>query len=811
MQTVVTAPFRFGRFELDPAARQLRAEGNSVALGGRALDLLIALVERRDRLVTKDELFELAWPGLVVEEGNLHVQISALRKTLGANAISTIPGRGYRFALELSPSTDSFHETRAVRHNLPMQLTSFVGHDDDLNAYAEILEQTRLLTLTGIGGCGKTRLAIKLAERVVDSFADGVCYADLAPLFDAERLPLTIATVLGVAIESNLSVVDALCGHLAGRDLLLVLDNCEHLTAACAALLPRLLAAAPSLRLLVTSREGLGIPGERIAAVRSLTFPPPDSKVDCETLEACEAVRLFVDRVRLWVPEFSLSAETANAVAEISRRLDGIPLAIELAAARMKVLSIEEIRDRLHDRFRLLVGGGRAAVARHQTLMAVVQWSYEHLTADEQRLLNRLAVFVGDWTLRAAAFVAGDGSNEYGVLNMLSRLAELSLITCRRVDGAATRYAMLETVRQYALERLNESGEGDTAQNRHLEYYLALSEEAERQLHGAGQSEWLAQFELERENFLAAHARCDVAEGGAEAGMRLAFNLMRYFKHRGLMPVALRICEKAIARPGAQKDGMVRGRALWAAGMLSYFMGRYDAAADYMAESLAIARAAGDESRMASAEHMLGAAELARGNKTLALSHVEGALNISRVIGDKYQLASALNSLAELHRAEGLLHVARPLYEEALNLERQLGDRIRASNELGNLAKTLIGLGLGGQSMDPLSDGLAFADKAGLKRICIAHLDCVAGLATYFGEPALALRLFGAIERHADEMGIRREPADELFIAPLIATAREKLGLECSARCEADGRVLSYGEAVNEARTWLESRTLKSQ
>jgi non-specific serine/threonine protein kinase len=259
--------------------------------------------------------------------------------------------------LERVPGGEPSASPVAQRHNLPPQLTSFVGHEDDLDDYAALLGETRLLTLTGIGGCGKTRIAIKLAERVLPSFPDGVWYVDLAPLLDAERVALTVATTLGIRERNDWPIVDTLCDRLAGQRMLLVVDNCDHLVAACAALIKRVIGAAPGVRVLAGSREGLGVPGERAVTVRSLSFPPPGTKHQRQALEACEAVRLFVGRAQLSAADFSLADDTADAVAEICRRLDGIPLAIELAAARVKVLSVEEIRARLDDRFQLLTGG----------------------------------------------------------------------------------------------------------------------------------------------------------------------------------------------------------------------------------------------------------------------------------------------------------------------------------------------------------------------------------------------------------------------------------------------------------------------
>jgi non-specific serine/threonine protein kinase len=803
----LNSPYRFGRFELNPTTRQLLADGRPVVLGDRAFDVLLALVERAGQLVPKDELLDLVWPGLVVEENNLQVQVSTLRKILGAAAIATTAGRGYRFTLALAADGESPSPPVAQRHNLPQQLTSFIGHEDELEEFAALLDQTRLLTLTGIGGCGKTRLAIKLAERILQSFPDGVWYVDMAPLLDAERVALTVATTLDIREEKDRPIVDTLCGRLASQRALLILDNCEHLVAACAALLQRLISAAPGVRVLAASREGLSVPGERAVTVRSLSFPPPGSKHELPALEACEAVRLFVERAQLSVPKFSLADDTADAVAEICRRLDGIPLAIELAAARVKILSVEEIRARLDDRFRLLTGGSRTALARQQTLLATIQWSYDHLAPDQRQLLRRLSVFVGGWTLGGAVRVAGEPLDEYAVLDLLARLVDQSLVTTHRAEEGTTRYSMLETVRQYAHDRLNEAGEGEATRNRHLEFYVALAEEAEPELVGREQSAWFARLDPERENFLAAHAWCDRAEELAELGLRLVFSLKVYLLNRGLVALGHRVTVEALMRPGAQGRDLARCRALWAASELSYFIGRYGEATDYVGMSLTISRELRDKGREAEALRCLGYVLLARGDRVMARGHLQEALALSRQLADKNQLSKTLTSLAELHRAEGELDKAELLYEEALALSRERGDRAGIAINLVNLARTSMSLGLGDRARGMVREALAIAEEIGSKRLGVVQLECAVGLAAFFSEWECAARLYGATEALSEKMGYQPEPVDEAFQAPLIRRTREALGAAAFAAAESAGRSLSYDEAIAEARSWLEQRS----
>jgi len=414
--------YRFGRFVVQPRERRLLVDGQPVLAGPRAFDVLLALIERAGQLVTKDELLGRVWPKLIVEENNLQVQVSALRKILGQDAIVTIPGQGYRFtpvAKLIEGEIADF--ALAHTHNLPQPLTSFVGHENDLAEYAQMLRETRLLTLTGIGGCGKTRLAIELARSVLPSFPDGVRFVDLAPVTEADRVATAVAVALEVRELVDQPVEETLVRHVADRRLLIVLDNCEHLLDACAALVERLLTAAPGIRALITSREGFGIAGERIMRVRSLALPSPTAAADCEVIGMFESVRLFLDRVRHVAVDFVLSESNAGAIADICRRLDGIPLALELAAARVKLLSVEQIRERLDDRFRLLTGNSRA-MSRHQTLLATLQWSYEHLAPDQQRLLRRLSVFSDGWTLDGAIRVGGAPKHTLDARQHLSRI-----------------------------------------------------------------------------------------------------------------------------------------------------------------------------------------------------------------------------------------------------------------------------------------------------------------------------------------------------------------------------------------------------
>ena len=425
-------------------------------------------------------------------------------------------------------------------HNLPAQLTSFVGREREMPEIASLLDATRLLTLTGAGGSGKTRLGLEVAGRLTEDFRDGVWLADLARLADPNLVPQAIAAALGVRDEGLRPLLDQLSDYCQPREMLLLLDNCEHLIDACAAVAHRLLSAAPDLKILATSREPMGIGGEITFVVPTLAVPDPGSLPPLDALMRFDAIRLFTERARIARPDFALTEANGAAVAEICRRLDGMPLAIELAASRVRLLPVEEIRARLADRFELLTGGSRIALPRHQTLRATIEWSYALLTEPERGLLRRLAVFAGGWTLQAAEVVCGvhDDAAQPHVLDLMARLADKSLVI-PEWRGRAGRYGMLETLRQFALEQLEQCGEAADTRRRHAAYFVALAEEAEEALMGSEQRAWQARLDDEHNNiqvafdWLASAEARSVQARPEEAALRMAGALWRYWEVRG--------------------------------------------------------------------------------------------------------------------------------------------------------------------------------------------------------------------------------------------------------------------------------------
>lgn len=690
----------------------------------------------------------------------------------------------------------------ATPNNLPQQVSSFIGRKRELGQVRTLLAQTRLLTLLGTGGIGKTRLSLQAAVESLDAYADGVWFVELAALTDPRLVAQAVASALGVVEEGGRPVVEALVHHVRERCLLLILDNCEHLVDACAEISAALLQAGPQLSILASSREPLRVPGETTYPVPPLGVPDAGVPGVNDELVRCDAVRLFADRAGAAVPDFRVTRDNAAAVAEICRRLDGIPLALELAAARLRVLSPEKIAARLDDCFRMLTGGSRSALPRQQTLRALIDWSHDLLTEAERVLLRRLAVFAGGWTLESAEAVGAGGTiMAADVLDLLTRLAEKSLVV---VESGGDRYRLLETVRQYARERLVEAGEANDAHWRHLAFFLALAGAAKTGLDGSEQVQWLDRLDLERENLLAAHAWCDEDAAHAEAGLQLVEPLTKYWVFRGLLALGQRVTAEALDRPAAQARTMARCQALHGAGWLACFTGCYEPARAVLEESLDIARAMGDESRVAAVLQPLAFAVLGLGDLPAARSHSEEGLAIARRKGDRRQIAAALTGLAQVCRMQGDTAAAEPMYEQALALERELGARESVAIGLLNLAMVAISRQATTQAGEFLAEALAIVVATGARRTGQSALDVCAGLGAARGEAELAARLYGAAQALADETGSRRDPTDDAFLAPLMAQARTTLGPLRFTAEESAGGALAYDAAVALARGWLD-------
>jgi len=439
----------------------------------------------------------------------------------------------------------------SISNNLPIQLTSFIGREKEIHEVEETLTTHRLVTLVGPGGTGKTRLSLQVAHELLKQYPDGVWFVELAPILDPLLVPRTTAVAIGLRDEPQRPVIDMLCDYLHEKNMLIVLDNCEHLVSACAQMTDRILRAAPNMHILASSREALGITGEMTYRVPSLGLPDLDHPPSIDSLTQCEAVRLFIDRAISATSTFSVTKENASSITRICHRLDGIPLAIELAAAKVRVLSVDQIARRLDDRFKLLAGGSRTALERHQTLRAAIDWGYNLLSPIEQTLFHRLSIFVNGWTLEAAESVcvveATHSEGRSGdILYLLEQLINKSFVI-KEESGSESRYHMLETIKQYANEKLVDAGESNTIRDRHLNYFLTLAETAEPHLIQPEQLEWLAQIEADYQNLRAA-LEWSLDKESPEASMRLCNALGRFWGFRGYWQEASGWISNALAK-----------------------------------------------------------------------------------------------------------------------------------------------------------------------------------------------------------------------------------------------------------------------
>jgi predicted ATPase/class 3 adenylate cyclase len=638
----------------------------------------------------------------------------------------------------------------AAQHNLPVQVTSFVGREAEMAEVTRLLTTTHLLTLTGAGGCGKTRLALQVAAEVMDAYPDGVWVVELAPLADPALVAQTVASVVGVRETAGRPLQHTIIDSLRSRQLLLVLDNCEHLLDACAALADGLMRGCPRLRILATSREVLGITGETSWRVPSLSAPPPTGSPSVAALGQYEAVRLFVERALAVQPDFQVTPANGPAIAQVCWRLDGIPLAIELAVARLRVLTPEQIVSRLDDRFRLLTGGSRTALRRQQTLEATIDWSYSLLTKPEHELLRRLAVFAGGWTLAAAEdVVAAQGTEACDVLDRLVRLVEKSLVVAEPGSAGETRYGLLETVRQYARERLEETSVGGSedemtlVRDRHLAYFLRLAEEAEPELRDIDQDRWLVRLETEHDNFRAA-LEWAVARHPI-AGLRLAAALIWFWYLHGHFGEGRRWVERGLAAvPAVPRDELAtkalagaeerellaaRARAIWSVCVLIIGLADYTRATDLGEESLAIARYLDEPDLTAWALMACGIAEWYRGNLQRAADHLSEALGLFRTLGKAWETAYAAASLGIVLHDLGEDERALQLLEESLAMLRRRPEVWALAIALRNLATVIHAQGDHARALVLLEEALALRRQSGDKRGMALALNNLAGMA----------------------------------------------------------------------------------
>ena len=651
------------RVALHTAEAQLRDEGNYFGLALSRCARLRELAHGGQVLVSR------ATHDLVVDR----LPAGARLVDRGVHRLRDLGRREHVHELLDDDDPQEFPALRSLDvlpNNLPDQLTSFVGRVGELREIQAALDSTRLLTLTGAGGCGKTRLALQSAADTVDRHLDGSWWVELAPLVSSEQIGPALAAAIGVRPLPGQTALDAAVSHLAGRRALVVLDNCEHLLEPSAAVAEAVLRAGPAVVVLATSRAPLGVAGETNWRVPSLSLPAERAHEPVGALAQSDAVRLFIERALKVRPNFAITNDNAPSVAGICHALDGIPLAIELAAARVRLMAVEEIAAALTDRFRLLTGGTRSALPRQQTLRASVDWSYELLSGDERTLLRRLAVFIGGWTLDLAENVtAGDQLDRYAVLDVLSSLVDKSLVLVEDRERS-TRYRLLETVRQYALDHLAQSPEAPTLRDRHRDALLALAERVETHLVTVDQHRWLRTLAAEDANLTQALEHATQTDPGK--ALRLAVALTFYWKLQGRFVAAETGYAHALDAAGT--DAPLRARALWGRAYLLAYAGGYEEALEYAQAALELAEAAGDRSTMARALDALGTVTLFADPQATRPGQ-ERSVALARESGDDWCLADATQILAFTYAIEGRQDEALAVAEGVLPLIERMGYR----------------------------------------------------------------------------------------------------------------------------------------
>jgi predicted ATPase/class 3 adenylate cyclase len=713
---------------------------------------------------------------------------------LGTHRLRSLDGPAQRLYQVTGPGLESRfpppRTSEAPRNNLRLEVTSFIGREREIGLAAGILEHASLLTLTGPGGVGKTRLGLRLARTVLDQFDDGVWVVECGALSDPAIVLTTVAGALGLTEQTGRPLTATIVEHLRGKRLLLVLDDCDPVLSACAELADALVRTCPHVRIVVTSREALGVPGESIMPIASLATPRTDVELAPGELEEIDACRLFVERARAVQPGFGLTRENASAVVQLCRRLDGVPLAIELAAARVRTLPVEQIAARLDDRFRLLTGGSRAVVARHQTLRATIDWSFDLLTDPEKAVLRRLSVFAGGAPLEAAESVCeGDPVESFEVLDLLGRLIEKSLVFTDPASAEA-RFRLLETVREYARTRLVEAGEAETALRRHRDWYLAMVEEASAVFfQGPEPIEWLARLDREHDDLRAAMGWCLDQPGEGHAGLRMAAGLWRYWEIRGYLAEGRRWLERMMEAVRGERSNL-RANALTGAGNLAFMQGDFAAASSFHEASLALHRQIGDQQSVAYAANNLANAALQLGDHARARRLYEETLEITRELGDRRGMIFGAINLATVATSEGDVATAHELQDEILVSIRGLGDRWIEAFALDSFGSAAGRAGDHQEAATLLGEALTIlegiGDRRGVARV-LAHLGQIA-LAD--GDAAGARELFGR------SLAIRQGLGD----MPGLATAMENLaGSVAPDAPEAAARLDAAAESLREA------------
>lgn len=727
---------------------------------------------------------------LFIAERTAEGHVQQIRNKLGFDTRSQIASWVTRQTLTPAGIRPAGATPRPV-HNLPAQLTSFIGREHELREVRRLLQRTRLLTIVGPGGCGKTRLALQAAADVLHRFPDGAWFIELGSVTDPSVVPQVLAGALAIRETEGADLLDGIATELSTSrcrlQCLMILDNCEHLIEGCAGTAQALLRACPTLTILCTSREPLHVSGEAVCKLPPLSVPERDAAQSADHVRRSEAVQLFVDRASLSEPQFELDDANAGTVAEVCRRLDGIPLALELAATHVGLLSLEGLLRNLEDRIRLL--RRRAVPSRQETLWAAVGWSYDLLSEPERRLFRRLSVLSGGFTLEAAEAVLAGEAGGPGTLQLITVLVDKSLLL--RVANR-DRYRMLETIRQYGAEQLAGQGEEDSARRRHVDYFLALAERAAGELTGPDQPAWLERLADEHDNLRVA---LELSRGqDVELRLNLVLALERFWLVRGHLTEGLTWFEEVLSTPA--KPTATRARALNAAAGLAWRLGELTQARGQLEASLAVWRELGDQPGVQACLANLGVLASTQGDWEMARTFFEDSLTLARRLGQE-------RAIALLHDNLGLLAGHRGDHETALSHLSQAMEILRRAGDAGRMANTLANLGLVAlyrrrvdEASEHYAESLQILRTLGERQNVAECLEGVASIAASRGDLDRALRLGGAAAAIREGIGAPQRPWSERLVEEWRAAAHESVGPTATLVWE-EGRALTAGQAID--------------
>ena len=735
-----------------------------------------------------------------------HLPEGVALRDLGERRLRDLNRPEHVFQVTAADLPSDFPALRSLEifpNNLPVQLTSFIGRDKEMTEVKRLLGTTHLLTLTGTGGTGKTRLSVQVAADLLDQFPDGVWLIELATISDPDQVASAVAAPLRVRDEPEQQMLVTLTNFLRHKKIMIILDNCEHLVAECARIAETLLRACPGLQILASSREPLGIGGERTWPVPSLSIPEGWREEirgahAAERLTQYESVRLFIDRATAVRPGFKVTNDNAPYVAEICWRLDGIPLAIELAAARIRVLSIDQIATRLNDQFRLLTGGSRTALPRQQTLRALIDWSFDLLTEQERILLRRLSAFAGGRTLEAVEAVCSDDQlQDFEIIDVLTSLVDKSLVTVEKPPGKEPRYTFLESVWHYGREKLAEAGESDSLRTRHLEYFLKIAVDASPHLFGHQQFLWLERLQPDFYNFRYALDTSLEVAGLAPLGLGLAVALGRFWEIRSLLVEGRELLASILAHPDNAAPTVQRAAGLALAGRIAWLSDNIKEGYAYTCGAFEIFSALGDEKGIATTGVDYALYQFDAGKADEAKALIRESEIIAERLGDKRLLAGVrrlqgVEATSEKRYEESLL-----LHEAALALYRELGDTWFCGIVQWAIGITATYLGDFEKARVNFQECLRASWALGNRWAIAFPLEAFAALAVAEGQYARGARLLGAAEALRSEFGIStEETTDHPTIREIFARAAEEFIKPELVAARKEGRGLTAAEAV---------------